>query len=496
MAGQGLPSFDHQLVKARSVWGQGPVRPFCHYSRDATRVPSSADACIMRFSDPIDHYKRKTMTNDRAVRSSLTTLVIIASFACSPTPKYVINQPANSGSIVCTDPAGVSCSVDLNVQWDGVSVRPQPETELDGTALTITYGTSGKSSVATLTMPTGSHTLKVSGDLMAKGTVSNYSATSAFTVTPKPPAAGGFTLSVNPTAIIVERGKTAQVSVTLTPAPAAATSLSLAPAIPGVSITPASITGGTAAITISATAAAVNGTNTVALNGTSGSATGGTQLKITVGRVSGNFAEANPTPYQSTVPSSKTALAGGFRADISVGAPSVPQPRKANFFRGTSAVGNDIGFTLGPVSNVGGAGFCANSAATAITRGVVLSGQLPGHSSQNTVTFLDVTVTSPTLIEQPADMNVQHNATGPFILFQPRVFFSPDCTIALVAGANALGPSKHILRVYDLISGQPIGSEVPFETATFSALLRTVGSKQEIEIKVDTGIPATVYQVP
>jgi hypothetical protein len=51
----------------------------------------------------------------------------------------------------------------------------------------------------------------------------------------------------------------------------------------------------------------------------------------------------------------------------------------------------------------------------------------------------------------------------------------------------------------DLITGQPLGTEVPFETATFSALLRNNGSKQEIEIKVDTGAPSaqtTVIPIP
>ena len=83
-------------------------------------------------------------------------------------------------------------------------------------------------------------------------------------------------------------------------------------------------------------------------------------------------------------------------------------------------------------------------------------------------------------------MTVQRTG-GPFISFQPRVFFSRDCTVALVAGANKLGPSNHILRVYDLKSGQPIGSEVTFDTPVFSALLRNAGAKQEVEIKVDVG---------
>ncbi|MGI9077510.1 MAG: hypothetical protein ACR2G6_09310 [Gemmatimonadaceae bacterium] len=45
------------------------------------------------------------------------------------------------------------------------------------------------------------------------------------------------------------------------------------------------------------------------------------------------------------------------------------------------------------------------------------------------------------------------------------------------------------MRLPHRTSGQPIGADVPFQTATFSALLRNAGSKQEIEIKVDAGSP-------
>jgi hypothetical protein len=228
-------------------------------------------------------------------------------------------------------------------------------------------------------------------------------------------------------------------------------------------------------LTISAAATAVHGKPMVGVLGTAtGVSSAGTPLRITVGRETGAFAEATPSPYLSSLPSSKTALAGAFRVDIATGAPTLPQPRKASFFRAAQAVGGEIGFTLGPVSNVGGAGFCANTLPVAITRGVVLSGALPGRASQNVVTFLDLTVNAPVLMEVPTDMNVQQTATGPFILFQPRVYFSRDCTLALVAGANKLGPTR-------------IGAELPFETSIFSALVRTNGTKQEVEVKVDTG---------
>jgi hypothetical protein len=432
----------------------------------------------------------------------LTWFFVLSLVACSPTPRYVINQPADGGSFVCSDPAGMACTVQIDVQWDGVSVRPHPEATFDGAPLPGTFTTSGKSSVATVTAAVGSHTLVVSGDLMAKGTVATYSATSTFGITSQPPPTGGFSISANPSDLLIERGKSATTTISVTRSPPFAGAVTVALTNPpaGITMAPVTTMGPTATVTIATAAAAAHGKVTLAVGGTAaGVPNAGTPLRVTVGREPGPFAEANPTPYTSTLPSSKSALAGGFRVDIATGAPSLPQPRKATFYRGTVTVGNEIGFTLGPTSNLGGAGFCANSLPLAITRGVVLSGALPGYASQNVITFVDLTVTAPRQIEATAEMTVQHTSTSPLITFQPRVFFSRDCTLALVAGANKLGPSQHVLTVYDLISGQPIGAEVPFETATFSALVRTAGTRQEVEILVDTGAPTAqtvVYNVP
>lgn len=435
---------------------------------------------------------------------------LLALGGCSPNPHYVINKPADQSSIVCSDAAGVSCKVALDVQWDGVSVRPQPEVEFDGAPLALNFGTSSNSSVATLTTGVGQHTVKVSGDLTAKGTIANYSASSTFTVTaagsttPPGGGAGSFSMSVNPTDVLVERGKSATTTISITRVAPFTGDVKVDLVTPPAGITAGTVTilgGSTSGImTIAAGATAVNATTNVSLKGTAGGvSTANGSVRVTVGRETGAFVDANPAPYQSTIPSTRNALAGNFRVEISAGSPSVPQPRKANFFRGTTAVGNDIGFALGPNSSLGGAGFCANSSTLAITRGVVLSGALPGFASQNVFFILDVTANAPALRQATADMTVQQTPTGPFITFQPRVFFSKDCTVALIAGANKLGPSKHILRLMDLVNGQPLGSEVPFETATFSALLRNNGSKQEIEIKVDTGSPSaqtTVVLIP
>ena len=89
------------------------------------------------------------------------------------------------------------------------------------------------------------------------------------------------------------------------------------------------------------------------------------------------------------MPSSVPSSAGSFRVEIAVGPPTVAQAYRASFFSGTTRIGQDIGFTKGPTSTLGGAGFCANGSALALARGVVLSGALPGTSAQNTFTLID-----------------------------------------------------------------------------------------------------------
>ena len=429
-----------------------------------------------------------------------TAALAFALAGCTYTPSYTINKPLSGSSIVCTDPLGMGCQVPLDIQWRGVQVKPQPDLTLDGVVLpptTLTQSTT--SSVGTLTVPLGGHTLLVAGDLTGNNTLQHVTATSSFTVTAKPPPTGGFSLVAPATDVLVERGKCATVliAVSRTAPFTGPVVLSLGVPPPGITAAAVTVTGPSGTLSICAAAGAALGKVTVGVTGTgTGVPSAGTPVKLIIGRQVGPFLEANPTPYLSTLPSSRPSLTQGFRVDIRAGA-GLPQPRMASFFDSAGTqVGPDIGFTLGPASNIGGAGFCANSAPLALTRGVVLSGALPGFSSQNVFTFLDLTASSPRLIQQPADMQVQPS-TGTLYVFQPRVFFSQDCTLALVASANPIGPSKNTLRVLDLVSGQPIGAEVPFDTNIFSALLRNNGQKQEVEVKADTGTStATTTVIP
>ena len=455
------------------------------------------------------------MAVDRMV---ITFTMALAFTACQYTPEYVINAPANATAIACTDPMNTACPVRVDIQWKGVQIKPQPDLTLDGATLSITLTASGKNEVGTFNVPVGAHVLVVSGDLSGNNTIQNYSATSSFTVSPfvPPPAsAGSFGLSVPSTDVLVERGKCATVPVTVNrsaPFTGAVTlTLAVPPAAPappaGVTAAPVTVMAGSTSgsFSVCASAVATIGKANVTISGappagTTGVMTIGVPVKLIIGRQTGAFAEASPAPYSSNVPSSVGSGTGSFRVEVAVGPPAVAQAYRASFFAGTTRVGPDVGFTKGPTSTLGGAGFCANGSAVALTRGVVLSGALPGTSSQNTFTLIDVTASNPALMEQPADMTVTTLA-GQLHSFQPRIFFSPDCTLALVASANKIGPSGNILRVVNLLNNQPIGAEVPFETNIFSALVRTStgGAKQEVEVKVDTGAPTahtTVMPIP
>jgi hypothetical protein len=264
------------------------------------------------------------MTRFRVFRQALM-LSVLATASCQPNPGYTINSPVDQAMIPCSDPAGLSCNVQVNVQWVGVSVRPQPEATLDGATLVNPFTTSGNASVATIVTGVGAHTLVVSGDLTGNNTLATYSATRAFTVTaptPIPPPTGGFSLSANPNALVIERGKSGTSTINVTRSPSFTGAVTLALVTPPTGVTMNSSTIGTGApsalVTINAATTATIGKVTLTIRGTSGTTTASTTVALTIGRETGAFQEANPTPYLSTLPSSKTALAGTFRVDIAV----------------------------------------------------------------------------------------------------------------------------------------------------------------------------------
>src|SRR5207247_9024925 len=167
---------------------------------------------------------------------------------------------------------------------------------------------------------------------------------------------------------------TANVSVSTPPAGVTASALTI----------PSGHTTGTLTLNVSASAGFQQTNLTV--TATAAPASASQTLTLVVPRASGPFVEANPAPYtNSVIGASTNSLSGTFTVDIKSGAQAgVPQPRAAQFHKGTTNVGQAIGFTVGSSANLGGAGFCRdnNSAQPPLTRGVVMTSAPVGSNAQ------------------------------------------------------------------------------------------------------------------
>lgn len=427
----------------------------------------------------------------RVGRSLVLVLAALAA-ACTTMPGYVIQLPATGTSVACAPPTGTGpCQVTAQVAWRGVSVNPTPDLSLDGAAVpnALSVPPAGGFVSGTLPMAPGSHKIDVAGLISDGGSIQTYTSSSTFTVSPRPVPVGSVAIQAPTMPALLERTKTAMVSVAVvrtTPfnGPVVVSFAATAPAT-GVTAMSATIaaTATSATIVFTASGVATLGIvdGTLTATGTGIAATT-RSVSLRVGRTTGAFGEASPTPY-SSLPTAFSS-SGTFKVAITAGAPGLPQPWKASFFKGTTQLGTDIGFTLGPVSTLGGAGFCNDVPGPTPGRGVVLSGALPGFASQNVLTFVDLDSATHAIHEVTADM--QSSAGGPHV-FQPRVYFSRDCSVAMIVGVSTLGPLANVLRLIDLTTGNPLGSELNFATNIYGATLTTVGSTQRVQVVTDTG---------
>lgn len=388
--------------------------------------------------------------------------------------------------------------VPIRLDWPNGDLMLGPNVEVDGTAIQtppLTVRPDGAD--ATVQLQAGQHAIRVRTTQRCwycQGRVFDYDLTHNFSVTlstPPPPPVGAVGLTLAQPTLVLERGKMASVQVTITrTAPFnGAVDITTSTLPPGVSQTPLKISTGqpSGTLTLLATAAAQFGKTslTVKATGPSGAPTSSKPLALIVSRETGAFSEADPSPYLSTIPSSTTSLTGAFRVDISTGAPGLPQPRKATFFKGIQPLGSDIGFTVGPRLNLGGAGFCAdNLSSVALIRGVVMSGSQPEYSSDYRFTFVDLTGNA--FIQREAFVEATQNNS--LHVFPPRVLFNRDCTLALVAGSNKIGPSNNELYVVDLLTGNKLGSEVPFNANTFSATVVILNYRPTVQVTADGNV--------
>jgi hypothetical protein len=211
----------------------------------------------------------------------------------------------------------------------------------------------------------------------------------------------------------------------------------------------------------------------------------GQTLALLIPRTSGAFREADPAPYfNSVVGSTVNSLSGAFSASITTGP-------EATFRWGTQQVGSPISFQAS--YQLGGAGFCVDNDhnGAALTRGVVMKSARPYHHFE----FVD-------LMRNSAVTQTIDAADGFLISEWPRVFFSPDCTLALV---SAWDPSaSRFVVVLDLLSdlppSGPCGWPLRFNSPdAFSARVKVQGTLTQVEVTLDAGTPASrvcTYTVP
>ena len=149
--------------------------------------------------------------------------------------------------------------------------------------------------------------------------------------------------------------------------------------------------------------------------------------------------------------------------------------------------GNSIGSRFGFYvrNGMGGAGFSHCSDV-----GVVLSGNAGvfGYSSDFVFSRIDLDHASDT---ENYSVNFQDGAYS----FQPRIQFSPDCTLMLIAGAHTSGAANNSLNIWDLLEDRVIASGVTFNTGQFSAEVVPDNNRFAVRIIIDNGAPMT-YPIP
>ena len=307
---------------------------------------------------------------------------------------------------------------------------------------------------------------------------------STATVTVPPPPS--LSMTVAPSAVVIERAKSNTVTVTIArnnglTGDVAVTTSGLPPGLKATPLTiGASATTGVVTLTADTGAAFGASTATVKAVAANSQVTQSRTVNVILSRLGGSFVEV--TPNTSAPGQSATSPNGVYTVAITTGsAIGLSTSNAATFRKGTTALGPALGFYIGPTTNLGGAGYCAASRV-----GVVLSGnaQQLGFSTDHVFSLARLDTTGPALFVRRTFAVNAYKQNPPYF-FAPRILLSPDCTLALVAGANTFGASANVLQVFDLLTGNKLGSDVPFGTPSFSAKVAVVNGKPVIQVTVD-----------
>jgi hypothetical protein len=303
-------------------------------------------------------------------------------------------------------------------------------------------------------------------------------------VTVNPVQQPTFTLAKPATIVLRRNGGSANLtaSISLVAGFSAPVSLSLLNPPPGIvagtTTIPAGATSGQIALT--ATAGASYGDRTVTLQASGGGIQQRTSFTVRVFRATGAFASASLAV--TTPPQSMTSPNGAVRVSARIGSSvGLPSAFAAVFERnGGGALGSPLPYNHGQLnaqnSAFGGAGFCAGSNA-----GFVISGAGPGVTIPSSAQYLmsAFEFTNPSIVGQ-AEV-AAFRSTNPPYYFQPALYFSPDCSLALAVGAHPLGPENNLAQIIDLRTGRVINS-IEFSDPFFTASVVDAGSRQRVDL--------------
>lgn len=385
-------------------------------------------------------------------------------------------EPSNPGTFTATQAGAGTVRLDWSAVPDATYYLLWGPGLADGTKATGTSHTVSN-------VPNGIHRYTVAA-YFEPGPVSTESSMwPQASVTVAPVQQPTFALA-KPSPIVVRRGLgsiAVTANITRVAGFSGPVSLSFTGLPQGVVAGPATIPAGqtSAQIALTATLAADYGNRTITLVADGGTVRQSANYTLLVFRETGAFAKASfavTTPPQSAVSAS-----GAVRVNAHLGsALGLPSAFGAVFdpVGGVGPIGQPIPFNHGQ-TNVqgqafGGAGFCAGPIGA-----FVISGSGPGVSIPSSAQYL-VSVfelTNPSVVGT-ADVAAFRSANPPYY-FEPAVYFSKDCSLALAVGAHPLGPENNLAQVIDLKTGRVINS-IEFSAPLFSASVVDAGTRQQI----------------
>jgi len=351
---------------------------------------------------------------------------------------------------------------------------------VDGADKTSAFAWSGpglRSLSATLTLAPGMHSVQATANVW-NGLYRSYdpkSAQASFeAVAAGPP--GSLSLAITPTSVAVFPGGTATIQFTVTRSGSFTGDVAVFDSDPifgsGPTTTlPATDTVGTIRATARADALPGEQRHNVHARGMPLSVTAGDVKPLTF-RIAHRPGALARSPQVART-AGQSALGPDTQTTLSVenGAPGTPR-FEARFRRRTNSIGATIGFDPG-VPSTGGAGFCPTGAV-----GFVLSGGSASMAHSLTLVIFEDAFS-------PRPFTITASAAGGAVT-TPEIFFSRDCGVLAMVGADPLGQHAYRAQFFDVDQNRALCS-LAFDAApaTLQAeLLTPSADNQELSVTV------------